>query len=263
MEENQDSGRAQAVKAVPATPAAPATPRVAAVPASMSGAARVPQGGSGPSGKPQSIFGSDNGGMMGGQVPMAGQVRPQSQEQPQAELEPQPASMGDAGQRREIVFARPAMGQTSAAAAPPVAAPAPLEPYPQIDRVLQSQSVGLSLSRVEVTAILDSLGTTLARITAPENSGSACVKTLGPGAVEKATTLRNKMTVYAASNPTGPFTDFTADELAGADKVLACAGELAPPGASSTGKILGWALFGAAAVGVYFLIDMKGKKGKK
>jgi hypothetical protein len=262
MEQTQDNARA-AVKAVPATPA---TPKVTAAPAGMAGAARIPQGGAGASMKQQSIFGGDGGSMMGNQVPMAGQSqpKPQAQAQPEPQPEPQHATMGDAGNRREIVFAQPSMGQTSPA---PAAAPAPspaLEPYPQIDKVLQTQSVGVSLSRVEVTAILDSLTTTLSRISAPENSASPCVKNLGPGAVEKATTLKNKMTVYSASNPTGPFTDFTADELAGADKILACASELAPPGASSTGKILGWALVAAAAAGVYLLIENTGtRKGKK
>ena len=261
MEQVQDSVRATAVKAVPATPA---TPKVTAAPANMSGAARVPQGGAGASMKQQSIFGGEGGSMMGNQVPISGQpqLRPKPQE-PQAQpAEPEHASMGDAGERRDLVFARPAMGQAAPAAAP---APSPaLDPYPQIDKVLQTQSVGVSLSRVEVTAILDSLTTTLSRISAPENSASACVKNLGPGAVEKATTLKNKMTVYAASNPTGPFTDFTADELAGADKILACASQLAPPGASSTGQILGWALVVAAAAGVYLLVDNTGsKKGKK
>jgi len=210
--------------------------------------------------KQQSIFGSDDG-IMGNQVPMVGQPSPRPQPAPEH------ASMGDAGEQREVVFARPAMGQAAPATVPaaPATAPTPaLEPYPQIDKVLQTQSVGVALSRVEVTAILDSLNTTLSRVSAPENSNSACVKNLGPGAVEKATTLKNKMTVYAASNPTGPFTDFTADELAGADKILACAAELAPPGASSTGKLLGWALVAAAAAGVYLLVEgVPGKKGKK
>jgi hypothetical protein len=207
--------------------------------------------------KQQSIFGNDDG-VMANQVPLAGQApRPQPQPQPA----PQHASMGDAG-GREIVFARPAMGQATTPVPPP---PTPaLEPYPQIDKIIHTQSVGVSLSKVEVTAILDSLSTTLSRISAPENSNSACVKSLGPSAVEKATTLKNKMTVYAASNPTGPFTDFTADELAGADKILACAAELAPPGASSTGKLLGWALVVAAAAGVYLLVEgVPGQKGKK
>lgn len=240
------------IATVRATPtAAPQDqPRVAAVPTGMGGAQRVPIGGAGPTMKQNSIFGDSSGGMSGNQVPMAGQRA--------AEPKPSP-SLGDAGNgstERSVVFAQPSLGQAAPPPAP-TTAPAPLEPYPQIDKVIQAQSVGVSLSRIEVTAILEALGSTLTRISAPENSGSVCVKNLGPGAVEKATTLRNKMTAYIASGIQTPFSDFTADELAGSDKILNCAGELAPPGASSTGLIMAIAVLGVAGAGVYYLMTKK------
>lgn len=237
---------------VRATPSAPQDPpRVTAVPAGMAGAQRVPIGGAGPTMKQNSIFGDSSGGMSGNQIPMAGQRA--------AEPKPSP-SLGDVGNgERSVVFAQPSLGQSAPAVPPtaPTTAPAPLEPYPQIDKVIQAQSVGVALSRIKVTAILEALGSTLTRIAAPENSGSVCVKNLGPAAVEKATTLRNKMTAYLASGVQTPFTDFTADELAGSDKILNCAAELAPPGASSTGLIMAVAVLGVAGAGIYYLMTKK------
>jgi hypothetical protein len=203
--------------------------RANAVP--LSGTQRIPAGGGGPTTKPNSIFGSEGESMMAGQVPMVDRGIPERPERP-------------------VVVARPVMGQ---------AEPIALEPYPQIEQVIQSQTLSASLPRQEVQAILDALNSTLARISAPENAGSACVRNLGPGAVEKATTLRNKMTAYLALNSGALFSDFTADELGGADRVLSCAGSLSPMAASQAGLILAVAVLGLSAVGIYYLAHKKKK----
>lgn len=183
---------------------------------------------------PSTLFGKDTG-VLGAQVQMSQPKR--------YEIPDRPADPG-----RPVVVARPVMGQ---------ATPRALEPYPEIDQVIQKQVVGVGLSNTEVQAIHAALASTLTRISAPENSGSSCVKNLGPGAVEKAATLLNKMTAYIASNSAAPFSGFTADELGGADRVLSCAGSLAPAGAPSTGLILAIAVLGLSAFGVYYLASPK------
>jgi hypothetical protein len=158
------------------------------------------------------------------QVRLLGQVRAQA---------PEPM---------ERVVARPAMGQEEK----------PASAFPSVEKILKKQVVGVSLSKAEASAILDALIDGLVRVGAVENSGVPCVTNLGPGMVEKAVALRSKLATYV-SDGQGEFSDMTASELEGADKVLACAALLTP--SVSSMNLGGWLVVGALAIGAVVILS--------
>jgi hypothetical protein len=246
-------------------PAAPVPPRVSAAPAGKAPrVSAVPTKGA-PKGK--SAWGNEGGGfgsranMAGGNPKHSANIPPQVPPQvvpPVRQAAPPPSAPPQAPEPA-VVYARPVMGQATSSASAATTA-APLEPYPEIDKILSEQAVGMTLSRAEASALLDALSGTLTRISSPENSNSSCIQALGPGAIEKATTLRTKLAQYVAGDSPGNFSDFTSDEFSGADRVLACASALAPEGSSSNSAILALLIFGGVSVLTYFIIVNSGKK---
>lgn len=186
-------------------------------------AGRLPSG-MGSSIKPSSIFGSDMG--------------PGAQVQSVPLLQPRVSLSGV---------------QVAGASSPKLGQQA-LDKYPAIEQVLSKEVTGVTLSKAEASAILSSLEEALVRLTAPENAGAACVREMAPGLVEKASALKLKLQAFVAG-PDAAFNDFTAAELEGADRVIACAGQLAK--VSHAGMGLAWVIFIAGAAYVGYLITNK------
>lgn len=236
---------AEPVAASAPAPAAPApaarspfAPAGVAIPSGAMRAtlsARIPQGlGLGRAGQQESIF-RERGEVKG---PPAGA------QQVKLVQGPIPTS-------RQETVKRTMLGQAS-----PTASSGAVADYPAIDRVLEHQMTGLAFTRAEAGAILDALDAALVRISAPENTGSACVRALPPGLVEKAGGLKTKLSQFVSSGAGDSFKDFSASDLEGADRVIACAGELTKA-ATNSGSALAWIALIAAAAGIAYLMQKK------
>lgn len=129
-----------------------------------------------------------------------------------------------------------------------------LDKYPAIEQVLSKEVTGVTLSKAEASAILSALEEALVRLTAPENAGTACVRDMAPGLVQKASAFKISLQEFVAG-PDSSFKDFTAAELEGADRVIACAGQLSGSGKAGIG--LAWIILIAGAAYVGYLITNK------
>jgi hypothetical protein len=201
---------------------------------------RLPQG-MGKATRPDSIFhGSGD----------AQQIQAASSSDPR--LGPVQLASGIRTVRRDAVPTR-MLGQAS-----PAAASGAVGDYPSIDRLLDKQITGVSFTRAEAGALKDALEAALVRVGSPENASAGCVKTLGPGTVEKAAVLKAKLAAFQASADDS-FKDFSASELEGADKVLSCAGVLTQA-AQNSGNALAWILLIAVSAAVAYTVQKSMKK---
>lgn len=213
-------------------------------------AGRLPSG-MGSITKPGSIFGMEMGaGSQVQRVQMAG--KPVQLSGAAVSISGQGAYSPLPSRQAASVAARPVLGQAAKGA--------PLDKYPAIDSVLAHQMTGVSLTKAEAGAVLDSLTQALVRVASPENASAACVLETGPGMVEKAATFKGKLIGFLASDAL-EFRDFSASELEGSDKVIACAGKLSPA-VSSVGAGLAFVVLIAAVAGVAYMIN-SGVGGKK
>lgn len=154
------------------------------------------------------------------------------------------------------------LGETQEAAVPApsrsmvLAQPAVPASYPEIDRILERQASTKPLSQGEAQALQESLEKSLARVSAPENRGDACVRTLPPEALTSATTLKNRLSQTIPTMRSGDVFEATGQELAGVEKVLECSVGLTgkSTGASTIGA---WILLAGAVAGLVYLLAKK------
>jgi hypothetical protein len=129
--------------------------------------------------------------------------------------------------------------------------------FPAIEKVVDSQTTDVSFTKASATALLEALSGALIRMAAPENAKVPCVLEIGPGTIEKATSLKLKLAPFVSSDAV-EFRDFTTAELQGANKVLECA--IIMPSPSSSVNSFGMAMFIliATAAGVAYWVNTSG-----
>jgi hypothetical protein len=220
---------AEPVVSLSGSQASPARPAMA-VPA----AGRLPSG-MGSITKPDSVFHMDMGrGSQVQSVPLNGQ----------------PIQMAGSQVRMagpKAVTARPSMGAPGDTIAK----------FPAIEAALNSQLTDVSFSKASASIVLEEVNKALIRVSAPENAKAPCVVEMGPGMVEKATSLKVKLERFVASEDV-QFKDFTTAELQGANKVMECAIVIGPAASGVNSFGLAMVVLIATAAGVAYWVN-KGK----
>lgn len=145
------------------------------------------------------------------------------------------------------VYAKPVLGQTA-----PVA-----ELYPAIDRIIKSPAVPTMLPRAQANVLFQALTDTLVGISSAANAHVPCVIALSPSVIATATAFRNRLAPYIAGTAPEDFADYSVDELAASDQVLACYGALATDQSNVSAIVLGVALFAGAGLFAYWMMSGK------
>jgi hypothetical protein len=236
MSESRPRVMAQPVRRQQYQPApAPSFSRAAADPGlALAGAPRVPA--SSRFAQKQSLFdnrNSESSPWGTSAVPLLGARSPLGEAQLSSPAPAAPAT-------RSMILAQSAPATTS---------------YPEIDKILERQAATRPFSQGEAQALLESVQSSLTRVSAPENAGDACIKALPPEALTSATTLKNRLMQSIGTMKSGDTFQATDQEMAGLEKVLECSSGLSAKPSSILPTIGAIVVLGGGVAGLVYLLS--------